>query len=117
MLNEHFKRSNDLCARYGGEEFIMLYSSISPEDLEKQLGEILNAFSDLNIQHPASSTAKYVTISIGACIVEPSIPITKELPKKALIFAADSALYQAKKAGRNRYEINRLADFIENDSP
>lgn len=115
LLNEHFQRSNDLCARYGGEEFIMLYSSISALDLEQQLQKILNAFSALNLHHPTSPTSKHVTVSIGACVVEPSISIAKELPQKALIFAADSALYQAKKAGRNRYEINRLADFIDNE--
>jgi len=114
VLNKHFKRSNDLCARYGGEEFIMLYSSISFIDLKKLLEKILDAFSHLNLHHPASPTSKHVTISIGACIIEPSIVVTKELPQKALILAADSALYRAKKAGRNRYEINKLIDFIDN---
>jgi len=113
LLNTHFKRSNDLCARYGGEEFIMLYSSIASEDLEEQLKNILDSFARLNIHHPTSPSSKYVTVSIGACIVEPSAKITKELSPKTVMFAADNALYQAKKAGRNCYKTNYLVDFID----
>lgn len=106
-LNEHFKRSNDLCARYGGEEFIMFYSDISIEMLEKKLTQILAAFAELDLPHPVSKTAAYITVSLGACIVMASDEIEKELKMKSVIRAADDALYQAKNEGRNRFVITR----------
>lgn len=110
-LNKFFKRSNDLCARYGGEEFIMLYSDIEPQKLKSKLAQIVEAFAKLNFNHPTSPTANYVTVSLGACVVTKSESITKELMPKSLILAADHALYQAKKSGRNCFEIIDYVDF------
>ena len=115
-LNQHFKRSNDLCARYGGEEFVMIYSDISREDLEQKLDQILLSFSQLNLPHPSSNSAPYVTTSLGACIVNSSLELEKELSPKDVIRAADFALYQAKNNGRNCFMIIDFKDFTPSDN-
>ncbi|MEW6984079.1 diguanylate cyclase [Colwelliaceae bacterium 6471] len=101
-LNAHFKRTNDMCARYGGEEFIMLYGDIDKDNLADKLDEILQSFATLNLPHPNSETAPYVTVSLGACVVSYNEKNNKNLTPKAIIRAADDALYQAKNNGRNQ---------------
>ena len=113
ILNGHFKRTNDLCARYGGEEFIMLYSDISLQGLETKLNEIVKSMSDAAIPHPCSPTSNNITISIGACMVESTESPEQNLQPKSLVLAADNALYQAKKLGRNRWEAITYKKFIQ----
>jgi diguanylate cyclase (GGDEF)-like protein len=50
------------------------------------------------IPHGGSTVADYVTLSIGVASMIPSPQLSSHL----LINMADEALYQAKKAGRNR---------------
>jgi len=53
---------------------------------------------ELRISHEMSEVAKHVTVSIGVAAIRPELD---KVPSK-LIRQADSALYQAKNAGRNR---------------
>ncbi|QOL25632.1 diguanylate cyclase [Thalassotalea sp. LPB0316] len=115
-LSQHFKRTNDLCARYGGEEFIMLYSDISVDDLRLKLDEIVSSFAKLNISHPNSPTASYITVSLGACIVEASDSPEQILRPKSITLAADNALYEAKKSGRNQWKYISYQDFVRDNA-
>jgi len=110
-LNTHFQRTNDICARYGGEEFIMLYSDIQPDVLNAKLDKILAAFAALNLAHPSSPTAPYMTVSLGACTVSSEDNLGVKLSPKAVIRAADHALYQAKNGGRNRAVAISFSSF------
>ncbi len=105
-LDSFFQRSNDICTRYGGEEFIMAYSDISIEEIDKKLAQIIAAFATLNLAHPNSPTAPYISVSLGACCVLPSKKFSeealKDLPPKTIIRLADKALYLAKEQGRNK---------------
>lgn len=101
-LKQHCKRENDLCARYGGEEFIMLIHDINESHLKIKLQQIITSFKAANIPHPVSPTAPYLTVSLGAYIIDSSDIVNFELPFKATIKKVDSALYQAKAGGRNR---------------
>lgn len=114
LLDKHFKRSNDLCARYGGEEFIMFYSDISFEMLETKLAQILEAIAELNLPHPASETAAYVTVSLGACAVNLGDKVDRNITTKTVIRLADHALYQAKEEGRNRFVTTKYKGFTNN---
>jgi two-component system chemotaxis family response regulator WspR len=97
VLTGQLKRPADLAARYGGEEFALL---LPDTDLAGALrvGEACRAgLEQLQLPHPGSPNG-VVTMSMGvACLV----PGDEDGPA-ALIAQADAALYDAKRAGRNR---------------
>lgn len=97
-LERTVRRETDMVARYGGEEFgVILPETGSKGALE--VGEALRAAVEaLNISHEASKAADHVTISVG---VATWLPEKGSLPAQ-LLTAADEALYQSKKDGRNR---------------
>lgn len=114
-LKQNFRSAQDICARYGGEEFIMLYSDISDEILEQKLASIVESFKQLQLPHPNSPVAPYVTMTLGVCRVTTSYDGDKplEIVNRNIILAADQALYKAKKLGRNQY--SKVVINIEND--
>jgi diguanylate cyclase (GGDEF)-like protein len=95
-------RTPDLLARYGGEEFVILLPQASEEGAETVAQRILSAVRELAIPHRMSSAANIVTVSLGVATIVPS---EGNCDADTLVRAADSALYQAKKDGRNRYRI------------
>lgn len=107
LLEQHFKRAEDMCARFGGEEFIMLYSDIPFAALERKLLEILDSLQTLALPHPSSDVADHLTVSFGVCQVLPiptaSYNTDSFITGKQITEMADKALYQAKKNGRNQY--------------
>jgi two-component system cell cycle response regulator len=90
-------RSYDFVGRYGGEEFLVVLSNCTADKLKEIAERARCAFA----QTPISTDAKdlRVTISIGG-VVAPS-----EIWDLELLSAADSALYEAKRTGRNRVVI------------
>ncbi|MCL1048539.1 diguanylate cyclase [Shewanella abyssi] len=107
LLEQHFKRAEDMCARFGGEEFIMIYSDIPFAALERKLLEILDSLQTLALPHPSSDVADHVSVSFGVCQVFP-IPTASDnadscITGKQITEMADKALYQAKENGRNQY--------------
>jgi len=95
-------RSNDVLARYGGEEFIALLSNINETSAEDIAERIRVKTKELSIVY-AENNIK-VAISIGLSVYCPSNSptiSTKEVAAQ-LIHAADTALYKAKKNGRDR---------------
>lgn len=97
---------NALCARYGGEEFAVLLPGFALADAvafaEVIRANVLTLRADQQ-ERPDSTP----TVSIGAASLCPRAGL---LPKD-LVVAADRALYQAKKNGRNRVEPNGEAGF------
>lgn len=95
-------RSNDVLSRYGGEEFVALLSQ-SDEKCAGEIAErIRSAIEALRIEYGGQYIP--VTISIGAATYQfddsNKQPVT--VIAGQLIRAADDALYQAKRNGRNR---------------
>jgi len=97
LLLQADARSNDLVFRYGGEEFCLICPGATLEmacvvaerirqDVENQPFQL----GDMDIT---------ITVSIGVAVIIPT-----QADKEALIHDADSALYHAKKTGRNRVE-------------
>ncbi|UCB57474.1 MAG: sensor domain-containing diguanylate cyclase [Candidatus Omnitrophota bacterium] len=93
-------RSTDVFARYGGEEFIVVFLNANKESawgLAERLRQAIEKFEfpDQKIQ-PNNN----LTVSIGLA----SFPEDAK-NKEGLIAKADKALYQAKRAGKNRTHI------------
>ena len=99
-LKRNIRRAGDLVARFGGEEFIIILGRTNEESAMKVAEKIRKAIEKLKIKHPDSSVSEFLTISLGVSSV---IPI-KGTSCENLIKAADEALYEAKKRGRNRVE-------------
>lgn len=85
-----------LVARYGGEEFALLLPGIDLTRAAALADEARQAIEDLMINH-AESPMGLVTISLG---VEALVP-ERGQPAADLVEAADTALYAAKRGGRN----------------
>jgi diguanylate cyclase (GGDEF)-like protein len=85
-----------LVARYGGEEFTLLLPGLDIERVTALADEARKAIEDLQINH-SESPCGHVTVSIG---VESMVP-EKFQTSADLVEAADTALYDAKRRGRN----------------
>jgi diguanylate cyclase (GGDEF)-like protein len=93
-------RDYDRVGRFGGEEFVLLLPQTIEADATKTAERLRRFIEGMEIpidERPDAPLVK-VTISIGVTAM------TKDEPRALtdLLAAADSALYQAKQAGRNR---------------
>jgi two-component system chemotaxis family response regulator WspR len=97
-LKKTFRRPKDLAVRMGGEEFIVVLPHTTASELAVLATKVVRAVEALNLPHSASPVADYVTISVGGAT---RMPEREEFPF-GLVEAADKAMYEAKRAGRNR---------------
>jgi len=98
VLQTVAKRPDDLVARYGGEEFAIILPDTPCEKAMVVAQRARQAVASLRIPHEVSSTASYVTISLGVGAVIPGTGTSR----KELMRRADQALYAAKGWGRDR---------------
>jgi diguanylate cyclase (GGDEF)-like protein len=94
-------RSYDFVGRYGGEEFLAVLSNCTLEELEIVAERIRSAVAETAIA--TKTTNINVTVSVGGVVA------LDKTPDLELLSAADSALYEAKRAGRNRVIIDARA--------
>lgn len=104
LFKRHFQRASDLIARYGGEEFCVVLPNMHHEAAKELSRNFLKLVWNSDFPHAASPIADRVTISIGLA----TCPCDHNCDKETLIKIADSALYVAKKSGRNRLEATEL---------
>jgi len=93
----------DLVARYGGEEFVVILPNTKAKDAIKVAEKIKWELQKLKIDHKTSMVSQYVTLSMGVASMVP----TPELSPAHSIAAADEALYEAKKQGRDRVVLKK----------
>ncbi len=102
-LTQGTLRTEDVFARYGGEEFAV-YCRAVPLETAGIVGERLRALVE-SYQFMHEGQRMPVTISIGVA----AFPITPASNGPELVAAADEALYEAKRCGRNRVLLRRSA--------
>lgn len=90
-------RGGDVVARYGGEEFVCLLPGIDPGGAVQVAERMRVAVGAKAIPHSRSSVSDQVSITAG---VASCIPDGNDAG--SLLRAADTALYDGKKQGRNR---------------
>jgi diguanylate cyclase (GGDEF)-like protein len=96
-------RSYDSFGRYGGEEFLILAPHCGRPELLAQAERLRNAVAARPFEVDGAAVA--LTVSIGASSFEPGSGASS----LELIRAADDALYEAKRTGRNRVVYHPVA--------
>jgi len=91
-------RPGDLAARFGGEEFVGILPRTDLAGAQVIGDRICKAVESLQVVHGADGAGPVITVSIGGASAK---PIPDSLPH-ALLSAADEALYDAKRRGKNR---------------
>ena len=91
---EKANRNADIFARYGGEEFIILAPATDIAGARAHAERLRN-----DIEHYRFSEISHLTCSFGVAEYKPDADDVTSLFKRA-----DTALYNAKKLGRNRVE-------------
>jgi diguanylate cyclase (GGDEF)-like protein len=92
------RRPSDLGVRFGGDEFALLLPDTSLDDAATLAGQLRD---DLAARCGADAAKEQGRLSIGVASLVP----TMDGNHHDLIAAADKALYQAKRLGRNRTEL------------
>jgi diguanylate cyclase (GGDEF)-like protein len=94
-IDELFNRPSDVVARYGGEEFIVIMPYIQHDNAMAYAERVRAAISAQHLQVDGHSIN--VTISIGVASGMPD----QAMDLRQLIARADTALYEAKRQGRD----------------
>ena len=97
------RRPVDLAARIGGEEFAVLLPDTSLEGAIAVAETVRTLIEALHIDHPKSPMG-IMTASFGVAALKPD----RARSAQDLIQAADRALYEAKRNGRNRVAVSDL---------
>lgn len=92
-------RPLDVAVRYGGEEFTVVFPETDSPGAAVAANRLREAIAEMDIIGPDNTLLPRVTVSIGLA------EITPDDTPKTLLQRADTALYQAKKNGRNRVEL------------
>jgi diguanylate cyclase (GGDEF)-like protein len=97
-INNIVSRPTDCIARYGGEEFVVLLPSTDAQATKMLALKMIDAVANLALDNNEEKIN--ITCSIGGASIIPEFNGRQDL----LIKAADTAMYEAKDAGRNCYK-------------
>ncbi|MEI9421154.1 GGDEF domain-containing protein [Mesorhizobium sp. Cs1299R1N1] len=103
-------RPSDIFGRIGGEEFALLLPDTTINEARLMVDRVRAAFAETPVLFDKTEIA--ATVSAGI-----SIANTQEANLDQLISGADSALYAAKRAGRNRTSILRAVAQHDREPP
>ena len=101
VISRSVCRPGDLVARYGGEEIVVLMSNTEALGAAQVAEAVRAGVQAAAITHDGNLPWRVVTISVGVATLWPTPSMDVE-DARSLIGAADSALYEAKRTGRNR---------------
>ncbi len=91
-------RKQDLVFRYGGDEFAVILQNASREDALQVAERVL---SNVNRSVDGLTTFMKATVSVGIAVLDEEFTA-----KNKFLEAADKALYEAKRLGKNRAVIH-----------
>lgn len=97
-LQLNANRSTDLVARYGGEEFALIMTTTPLTGASFMAEKLREAVRALQLVHGGSTVARHLTVSVGGASTIPE----RGGSSLQLIEAADKALYEAKRSGKDR---------------
>ena len=92
-------RAEDFVCRFGGEEFVVILPTADPETSRARAERLRSKMRELTIMYQGKSLGM-VTISVGVA----AFPAHGTSPKE-LMAAADAALYEAKRGGRDQVMV------------
>jgi diguanylate cyclase (GGDEF)-like protein len=96
-------RRGDTCARIGGEEFLVISPNTDAEGASALAERIRLEVESTTIQ--SGGFEGRVTVSLGVATLTAGLEVVHV---EGLLKLADGAIYQAKKAGRNRWVVAEL---------
>jgi len=96
-------RAYDTVGRYGGEEFLVVVPASDAIGTLSQAERIRSCIESQPVETPAGPVSATISLGVVASSELISGPDAASEPK-ALLAAADAALYRAKELGRNRVE-------------
>ncbi|MFZ1852027.1 MAG: diguanylate cyclase [Nitrosomonas sp.] len=104
----HCIRSVDFAARYGGDEFVVILTETTAEEAVKSAERIRSHVANIRF-NATDELARVVTLSIGIIQSE-----AEDTSLMHILSRVDSALYQAKNAGRNQTHCIRPSLMVAN---
>lgn len=102
LLKNAAARPTDFAARFGGEEFAILLPITDLNGAKHVAQSVIDNLSALRIPHRRNRNGSHATISCGMATSGTPGCHTPE----ALIHLADTALYRAKRAGGDQFQIS-----------
>jgi diguanylate cyclase (GGDEF)-like protein len=100
-------RAEDFVCRFGGEEFVVILPTANLEAACARAERLRLKMKELTVLHQGRSMGM-LTVSIGVAV----FPEHGVSPKE-LMAAADAALYEAKRGGRNQVGVASLKSVEE----
>ncbi len=97
-------RAADICGRLGGDEFVILFPGVGPNEAELLAKGLLDSIHEQLLPGPGTTIAA----SIGVCLFTGGVTETLEI----LLAEADAAMYEAKRAGGNRYVVPKAEPVV-----
>ena len=101
-LKKTLNRPTDFVARYSGKQFIALMPNTPEIGVKHVCEQVRQSIQRIGIPHNGSPTDKYITVSIGAAVVN----FTTGTSLDQQIGLAERALQEAKEIGHNRTTVS-----------
>lgn len=108
LLHQKLNENGHFAFRMGGEEFSLLLLGLTFEEAVDCIENLRKSILELGIEHLNNTAADVVSASFGLVYIDTEHMIADE---NALYSAADNALYEAKRLGRNRLYVHEKNDM------